>query len=61
MNIKNLSPNELIALSSSLSISLGKDLNSDELSLLAAFFTSFADNLALLSAKKSIEDDTNHL
>ncbi len=59
MNIQNLSPNELIALSSSLAISLGKDLSPDELSLLAAFFTSFADNLALLSAKKSIEDNTD--
>lgn len=63
----NLSSSNLIGLSSSLAILIGEELSVDELSILATFFTSFADNLAIIAAKKSIEEtngnynqDTNY-
>ena len=31
------------------------DIDADELAVLAAFFTAFADNLAIIAAKKSLE------
>ena len=63
MCIDDLSSCNLIGLSSSLAIAVGESLSSNELAILSAFFTSFADNLAIISAKKSIaeniEDNTN--
>ena len=63
----NLSSSNLIGLSSSLAILIGEELSVDELSILATFFTSFADNLAIIATKKSIEEtngnynqDTNY-
>lgn len=47
---------ELIGLSSSLSIAISNQFSSDDLAILAAFFTSLGDNLALLSATKSINE-----
>lgn len=54
MCINDLSSCNLIGLSSSLAISIGEHLSAEELSILAAFFTSFADNLALISIKKGL-------
>ena len=45
----------LIGLASSLAIAIGEDIDADELAVLAAFFTAFADNLAIIAAKKSLE------
>lgn len=56
MNLNDLSSCNLIGLSSSLAILISENLSSDELSLLAAFFTSFADNIAIIAAKKAISD-----
>lgn len=47
MNLSNLSGSNLIALASSLAILISQDLTSDEIGLLAAFFTALGDNLAL--------------
>ena len=47
MNLSNLSGSNLIGLASSLSILISQDLTTDEIGLLAAFFTSLGDNLAL--------------
>ena len=52
MCLSNLSNCELVSLANALSVLVSKDLNSEDLAILAAFFTSFADNLALLSLKK---------
>lgn len=59
MNLNDFSSCNLIGLSSSLAILVSEDLNANELSLLAAFFTSFADNLAIIAAKKSILESKN--
>ena len=50
MNLSNLSGSNLIALASSLAILISQDLTSDEIGLLAAFFSALGDNLALLIA-----------
>lgn len=47
---------ELIGLSSSLSIAISNQFNADDLGILAAFFSSLGDNLALLSATKAINE-----
>lgn len=52
MCFSDLSSCNLIGLSSSLAIAIGEDLSADELNILSAFFTSFADNLAIISTKK---------
>jgi hypothetical protein len=53
MNFNDLSSCDLIGLSSSLAILIGENLTANELSILSAFFTAFADNLAIIAAKKS--------
>ena len=50
MSIFNLSGSNLIALASSIAILISEDLNSDEIGILAAFFTALGDNLALILA-----------
>ena len=47
MNLSNLSGSNLSGLASSLSILISQDLTTDEIGLLAAFFTALGDNLAL--------------
>ena len=47
MNLSNLSGSNLIGLASSLSILISQDLTTDEIGLLAAFFSALGDNLAL--------------
>ena len=47
MNLSNLSGSNLIALASSLAILISQDLTTDEIGLLAAFFSALGDNLAL--------------
>lgn len=59
MCFSDLSSCNLIGLSSSLAIAIGEDLSADEVSVLAAFFTSFGDNLAIIATKKSIEEAQN--
>ena len=47
MNISNLSGSNLIGLASSLSILISQDLTTDEIGILATFFSALGDNLAL--------------
>lgn len=58
MCFSNLSSCNLIALASSLAISVGENLTSDETAILAAFFTAFADNLAIIATTKA-RDESN--
>ena len=55
MCFSDFSSCNLIGLASSLAIDIGEDIDADELAVLAAFFTAFADNLAIIAAKKSLE------
>lgn len=52
MNSNDCSGNNLIALSSSLSILIGNEFDTDELSVLGAFFTTLGDNLSLIAATR---------
>lgn len=54
MCFSDFSSCNLIGLASSLAISVGEEMDADELAVLAAFFTAFADNLAIIAAKKSL-------
>lgn len=56
MCFSDFSSCNLIGLASSLAISIGEEMDADELAVLAAFFTAFADNLAIIAAKKSLEE-----
>lgn len=56
MCFSDFSSCNLIGLASSLAIAIGEDIEADELAVLAAFFTAFADNLAIIAAKKSLEE-----
>lgn len=60
MCFSDLSSCNLIGLASSLAIAVGENLTSDELSILSAFFNAFADNLAIISSKKSIEESNEN-
>ena len=51
----DLSSCNLIGLSSSLAISIGENLSVEEVSTLAAFFTAFADNLAIIATQKAFK------
>lgn len=53
MNIFDLPACNLIGLASLLAILLSNDLNTEEIGILAAFFTSLGDNLALITASPS--------
>lgn len=61
MCFSDLSSCNLIGLASSLAIAVGEDLTADETAILAAFFTSFADNLAIIATTKASDksQDTN--
>ncbi len=54
MCFSDFSSCNLIGLASSLAIHVGENLSADELAVLAAFFTAFADNLAIIATKKSL-------
>ena len=56
MNLSDLSSCNLVGLSSSLAIILGENLSLEDLSILAAFLVSLADNLALVLTKKALEE-----
>lgn len=56
MYSNDLSGCGLIGLSSSLAILVSESLTSEELATSSAFFTSFADNLALLAIAKAKEE-----
>ena len=49
MCISDFSNCELVALASSLAIAISKQVSNEELIILSVFFTTLADNLALLS------------
>ena len=49
MNLSNLSGSNLIAFASSLAILISQDLTTDEIGLLATFFSALGDNLAILA------------
>ncbi len=57
MCFSDFSSCNLIGLASSLAISIGEDMDADELAVLASFFTAFADNLAIIATKKSLEEN----
>lgn len=61
MCFSDLSSCNLIGLASSLAIAVGEDLTADEAAILAAFFTAFADNLAIIATTKASDksQDTN--
>ena len=52
MNSNDCSGFNLVALASSLAILISKDFETDELVILAAFFTALADNLAIIAASR---------
>lgn len=52
MDSNNCSGYNLIGLSSSLAILIGEQFDVDELNILAAFFSSLGDNLALIASTK---------
>ena len=52
MKSNNCSGNNLIALASSLAMLIANDLDTDDLSILAAFFTALGDNLALIATTR---------
>lgn len=52
MDSNNCSGYNLIGLSSSLSILIGEQFDADELNILAAFFSTLGDNLALIASTK---------
>ena len=52
MNSNNGSGNNLIGLASSLAILIADNLDTNDLSILAAFFTALGDNLALIATTR---------
>ncbi len=59
MCFSDLSSCNLIGLASSLAISVSENLTSDDASILAAFFTAFADNLAIIATTKARDESEN--
>ena len=59
MCFSDLSSCNLIGLASSLAITVGENLPSDEAAILAAFFTAFADNLAIIATTKARDESEN--
>lgn len=57
MCISEVSGCNLIGLASTLAIAISQDLTQDEITVLAAFFTSLGDNLALISAASSSQNN----
>ena len=53
MNLNKISGYDLIALASSLSIFIGEQLSSNDLAILASFFSALGDNLGIISTSKS--------
>lgn len=49
-DITNLTPCELIALASSIAISIGQNVSPEEANILANFFSALGDNLAIFSS-----------
>ena len=54
MCISDLSGCNLIGFASSLALLVSQEVETEDLAILAAFFTAFADNLALYAAGKII-------
>ena len=52
MNYNDCSDSNLVALASSLAILISKDFETDELNVLAAFFSAVGDNLAIIAASR---------
>jgi len=52
MDSNNCSGSNLIGLASSLAIIIGNQFDTDDLNILAAFFSSLGDNIALIAATK---------
>ena len=59
MCFSDLSNCNLIGLASSLAITVGENLTSDEASVLSAFFNAFADNLAIIASTKARDESQN--
>ena len=52
MFLSNISSCELLLLANDIALATSKNLNAEETALLAAFFTSVADQLAIIAIKK---------
>lgn len=52
--LNNLSSCDLIGLASSLAIVMTNYMSADDASILAAFLTALADNVAIIAIKKSV-------
>ena len=59
MCVSDLSSCNLIGLASSLAIAVGENLTSNEVAILGAFFTAFADNLAIIASTKARDESQN--
>jgi len=53
MCLSDMSSCELLLLANNITLSLNNNLDADETALLAAFFTTVTDQLALISIKKA--------
>lgn len=52
MNSNNCSGHNFIALASSLAILIGEEFETDNLNVLAAFFSALGDNIAIIAASR---------
>lgn len=57
MNKNNFPGSNLISLASSLAIFLSKDLSADDIAIWASFFSALGDNMGIISASKSIQEE----
>ncbi len=57
MCFSDFSSCNLIGLASSLAITIGENLTANEAATLAAFFTAFADNLAIIATTKARDEE----
>lgn len=58
MCFSDLSGCELIGLASSLAITIGENLSTDDVASLAAFVTALGDNLAIIATQKAQSSDS---
>jgi hypothetical protein len=58
--LSSFGANQLIIISSLVSILISDNLSADDLNILASFITSVGDQLALKAAKLSIQDTQNN-
>jgi hypothetical protein len=57
MCLENLSGCELVGLASSLALIICENITEDEANLLSLFFSSLGDNIGMIGASKSNQED----